>query len=334
MSISAKKLVIYIPAYFDYESAVAQSRLIQKERPESNLQIHVVISVNAVSLSATAVQDLIDSCDEFVYFSENLGGDTNINLGFLKALSLESDFLWILSANDLLLPGAIKMLTEYLENFSEDLAIIFRKHKNQTGSIDNAFLGEGADLPIGLISAVVYRVSNFKDSFANALKFSWTGWGQLSVIQNSLFERGKLSYKILNQDEIYDRKVRISESNERMKNQSNYRHSFFGYPLVIALLFGNDVKLRDTIIRGWLRNNWYKIGFFKGGHSPYLESGATVKDVFWTEQLSKQFIVGSSPAARILYFLGSLSRFSKLQNVPLLERIRVKLYTKNRSKPQ
>lgn len=330
MSISVKKLLIYIPAYFDYESAVAQARLIQRERTKGNIQIHVVISVNSVELTALQVEEITNSCDELIYFAENLGGDTNINLGYLKALSANSDYLWILSANDLLLSGAITKLTDHLNDLSEDLVIIFQGHRNQTGIISNAFLGEATRLPIGLVSAVIFNVNRFRDSFASALKFSWTGWGQLSVIQNSLFQHGKLSYKILNQDEIYDRTISASQTSVRQRNQSNYRHSFFGYPLIIALLFEKNVRLRNKIIWGWLWKNWYKISFFRAGHSPYLKSGATAKDVFWTEQLSKQFIIASNPLSRVLYLIGSLRIISNMQGVPVIERIRVNVFVNNR----
>ena len=321
MSIYLKKLLIYIPAYSDYESAAKQARLIRKESAQVDIEIHVVISLNAITLDPSAEQNLRDSCDEFIYYAENLGGDTNINLGYLKALSTHSSYLWILSANDLLNVGAIQKIVNAISGMPNDFLLIHQDQVDKIGVIENAFFGNACTLPIGLISAVIFKVDSFKDSFASSLKFSWTGWGQLSVIQNSLFELGTLSYKVVNQEEIYDRNPSIPEDQQRLRNQSHYRHSFFGYPLVISLLFGNNKKVMNQIIRAWLRNNWYRIGFFKRGHSPYLESGSTVKDVFWTEQLSRQFILRSGPLAPILYFLGNSQLVFKLHKSTLLKRL-------------
>jgi hypothetical protein len=322
MSIFVKKLLIYIPAYSDYKSAAEQARLIRREKAQVDIQIHVVISVNAITLDSSTEQNLRDSCDEFIYYSENLGGDTNINLGYLKALSTHSNYLWILSANDLLNIGAIQKIVDAICGMPNDFLVIHQSGVAKTGKIDNAFIGEASILPIGLISAVIFKVDSFTESFASALKFSWTGWGQLSVIQNSLFELGTLSYKVLSQDEIYDRSQNIPADQQRLRNQSHYRHSFFGYPLVISLLFDNNKKVMNQIIRGWLYNNWYKIGFFKRGYSPYLVSGSTAKDVFWTERLSRQFILRSGPLSPILYFLGNSGLIFRLQNSTLSKRLR------------
>ena len=240
MSISSKKLLIYIPAYFDYESAMNQANLIKSERDTCKVEIQIAISVNAAPLSNEEKVFLENSCDDFVYFSENLGGDTNINLGYLKALSTKADFFWILSANDLLIPGGIKEISDALDSCSADLLIIHNEISKRNGSIDNVFIGEATTLPIGLISAVIYKVDAFRQSFASALKFAWTGWGQLSVIQNSIFDHGKISYEIINQEIIYNRRPTASISQQRITNQSYYRHSFFGYPLVASLLFDEN----------------------------------------------------------------------------------------------
>jgi hypothetical protein len=88
--------------------------------------------------------------------------------------------------------------------------------------------------------------------------------------------------------------------------------------LVIALLFGDRKALRNRIIRDWLKSNWYKIGYFNQGHSPYSEEGFTTKDVFWTGPLSKQFIVKSGPLSPFLYFVGNLGLIYKQRDNKLL----------------
>jgi hypothetical protein len=319
MSVYDQKLVIYIPAYFDYESAIAQARLIMVERDKVDLEIQIVISINAVPLTIESQTEIKNSCDELIFMAENLGGDTNINLGYVKALSTKADFFWILSANDLLLSGSIEKIAEAIQLFSADMLVICSNESKKSGVIDNAFMGDAAFLPLGLISAVIFRVPRFRESFASALKFSWTGWGQLSVIQNSIFEHKRLSYDTVDEALIYNRENNNSYESDLKSNQSKYRHSFFGYPLIIGLLFSDREALRNQLIRDWLKKNWFKIGFFSRGNSHYSDEGFTAKDVFWTGPLSRKLITNSGPMSPILYFIGNLELISKLNDYKLLK---------------
>jgi hypothetical protein len=331
MSVYAQKLLIYIPAHFDFESAIAQAQLILRERERVDLDIQVVISINAVDLTNESHLKIKNSCDDFVFLSENLGGDTNINLGYLKALSVQADYLWILSANDLLIPGSIEKISSAVGLSSKDMLVICSDKLEKTGFINNAFINGAANLPIGLISAVIFHVPRFGESFASALKYAWTGWGQLSVIQNSIFEHETITYDTVDEVLIYNRETQCSYESDLKSNQSKYRHSFFGYPLVVALLFADREKLRNQIIRNWLKSNWYKIGYFNQGHSPYSEEGFTTKDVFWTGPLSKQFIVKSGPMSPLLYFIGSLGLIFRLKDNNLLIMAKQRFVSNRRS---
>jgi hypothetical protein len=302
--------------------------MLRSEFQSTKLKLQIVISVNSIILSHEEVSELEKFCDKLIYFSENLGGDTNINLGFVTALSEQADFLWILSANDLLLPGATKKILIALEVLKSDMLIISSTQRNHDGSLRDVFYGEGTEMPLGLISAVIYKCSVFRESFASALKFAWTGWGQLSVIQNALFEAKSLSFEIVDEKFIYERNMDALPYNQFKKNQSNYRHSFFGYPLVVTLLFGSDKRTQNKIIRHWLWNNWYKIGFFKKGHSPYLDSGETARDVFWTEDLARPLIVRSGLLSPLLFVIGNLAIISTWQDNQFFRAVKARIYPK------
>ena len=312
MTTSGQKLLVYIPAYSDFESTIYQSERLKSEFLSSNIQLKIAISVNAVALKPTEHEKLLSACDVFMYTPENLGGDSNINLGYLSALNEGADYFWILSANDLLKEGSVRLIVERLEKLDSDLLIISPSTRTSVGNIENVLLGISTQLPIGLISAVIYKVPRFRESFASAMKFAWTGWGQLSVLQNAIFENGSLRYETINDDLIYERQIDKNQQNEFARSQSHYRHSFFGYPLLAALLFGHDRKIRNKIIRVWLNANWYKIGFFKRGHSPYAVSGESARDVFWTGPLSTRFILQSGIFSPLFYFAGQIIPFHLL----------------------
>jgi hypothetical protein len=314
---------VYIPAYTDFKLAAHQSRILKKEFNSESFDLVTIISVNSISLDENEKRDLTDSCDELIYTEQNLGGDTNINLGFYKALSKSADFFWILSANDVLKEGATREIQCAVENANSDLILIGKLKKGQTGQLDNAFYNEGLLLPLGLISAVIYKTEKFKNGFAWSMKFAWTGWGQLSVIQSAIFEHKKISYQVIDEILIYDRELRIPYVQVLNRNQSLYKHSFFGYPLIIAILFRSDKRLSRRIIRLWLSSNWFKIGLFKSRKfdSYTLDSN---ENVFWTENLARPLILRSGLFSPILYLIGSLNflwMFEKIDSSRIGRRI-------------
>lgn len=320
-----QKLLVYIPTHTDFKQAVQQSEKIRTCSMFNNLEVKVVISINGVALSPEDSQLIEKSCDELIFHHENLGGDLNINLGYLRALSENADLCWILSANDELKISGIKILLDKLVSLDSDMLIISFKNSAHSGTLTNAFEGEGNLLPIGLISSTIYKTNKFKNSFANSLKFSWTGWGQLAVIQNALFEFGSLSYDIIDEDKVYNRRSQSVLSEQLEINQFSYRHSFFGYPLLISLLFSHDEKLKKKIIRKWLSANWYKIGFFKEEKTLNRGNTATKIDVFWTEPLSRSAILFSGIFSPILYVLGNLRFISKLHRYSFFRKIKKKI---------
>lgn len=332
MSVSVRKILVYIPTYIDHHLALDQARTLRKEFDSLKVSLQVIISVNGVQLTPQEIENLKDACDRLIIFDQSLGGDTNINLGFLLALQERSDFFWILSANDTLLASSGSELQSAIENLDFDFLIIGNPSNALSGSLLNAFSGEGIQLPIGLISAVIYRTEVFKEAFANSLKYAWTGWGQLSVLQNTLFERSELKYKLVDEKKIYDRIPTASIEFQRENNKSNYRHSFFGYPLIISLLFKEDQKSRNKLIKKWLLANWYKIGYFKTGSSPNQALGHNAKDAFWTGPLSRPYILKSGPFSPILYFLGHFPFLSISKRFAFINRLHNVLVTKNKNR--
>ena len=331
MSFFRPKLLVYIPTYVDHYLAANQARILRAEFNSVKMDIRVVISVNGVKLTAKDIENLENSCHKLIIFKENLGGDTNINLGFLCALEENADFLWILSANDTLLIGAGCAIQSAIENMDSDFLLIGKSNGGPSGILTNAFSDESANLPLGLISAVIYRSAAFKEAFASSLKFAWTGWGQLSVIQNALFGGKELKYEMVNEQIIYDRAPKTSIAQQLETNQSNYRHSFFGYPLLIALLFEGDKKLANRLIRKWLWANWYKIGFFKNGNSPYQLGRHSAHDAFWTGPLSKPYILKSGMTGSILYLLGHIPFITLTQKFPFLTKSLSSIFKERKS---
>ena len=319
------RMLIYIPAYTDYLAAVDQAEKCRAKSQETTSnpkwEITIAISINSITLHEIELNQVQNSCDKLYYLPQNIGADTNINLGFLRALEGSFEYFWLLSTNDFLKENAIEIILGELLKKENDLLIIAPGEGGRSGKLQNVFLDPDLKLPLGLISSVIYRTEKFKEPFADSLKFAWTGWGQLSVIQQGINNHNEILFNTIEESNIYSREVTKTKSDYLDWNRSAYRHSFFGYPLIAGLIFQENKKLKNEITRKWLYSNWYKISFFKSGKSIYKKSGHSSSDVFWTEMLSKSQILHSSKASPFFYWLGSsriplfLSRYQILNEI-------------------
>jgi hypothetical protein len=128
-SAQPKIFLVYIPCHSDYKRALetavkirSQFAEIQNSRVKNAFMLKIYISVNGVSLPREQYNELEKSADFLNYFSDPLGGDTNINQGFLKALEIKPDYFWILSANEFLVDGSINyILNSIIKNILTNL---------------------------------------------------------------------------------------------------------------------------------------------------------------------------------------------------------------------
>jgi hypothetical protein len=97
-------LLIYLPCYTDYQQAITQTEKIRALYKESihkgNFKIEIMISCNGVNLSPEEVSKISDLTDYKLLMPFGISGDINITQGFMHAIALEADYLWILSANE------------------------------------------------------------------------------------------------------------------------------------------------------------------------------------------------------------------------------------------
>jgi hypothetical protein len=197
-----------------------------------------------------------------------IGADANICGGFLSALRSEPDYLWILSANEILASDTLKNLDRLIENHPEcELFVANSDSRQGVLELDNVFLDVPSKLGLGLISGVVYQFNATKNSYPQAVLFNWLGWGQLAVIQNYLSSTSKPLVREFPDSQIYAKPFTYTPLPNQAKSEREivrnlYTHSFFGLPVLAFCLLGDDKKKLRRFQLRWIALNWYKINLF------------------------------------------------------------------------
>lgn len=329
-SSAPKILLIYIPCHSDYQRALetavkirTQFAEIQQVSIKNTFVIKVHISVNGVKIPAKHYHELEKSADFLNYFSDPLGGDTNINQGFLKALEFKPDYFWILSANEFLVDGSINYLLKiFVENNQSDLYVTNSMNRSTTYQTSNVFIDIPSGSGYGLISSVIYNFKKTRSSFSAGPRFGWTGWGQLAVLQTACNTLGSLKVTEFPDRYIYQKPFTDvgsgSEKTEYEFVRRTYAHSFFGMPILIFALFGRNTKIRNRVLFAWLKKNWFKMQYFKKGTQGEPDPLQPQFDSRWIQQLAGLILSVSGPIVSFLGLTGSVFNFEKVRKNKIL----------------
>lgn len=318
------RLLVYIPCHKDYEMAFKNARKLSDQilgLQDAKIELQTIISVNNVGKIPS---QLSVPFTQVSHMQTYLGGDANITKGFVTALEVQPDYFWILSANEDLKEFAISNLSAVIhDNPNADLVVTNAAGRLGTLEINNVFLDQPSDLALGLISGVIYKFSSTKNSFVQATLFSWTGWGQLSVIQNFLSTASSRNLIEIPDSLLYEKPYTFSadptlSEDERELVRHLYSHSFFGLPVLASCLWKNDPKSLRRFQSQWIKFNWYKINSFSKtiirGDEEKLQRINWIKEIH--EQSFRKFFYLS-----ILYFLSSKFPASRFMNSNLAVRL-------------
>lgn len=288
------------------------------------LEFHVLISINSKLPTDYELNELRKNSDQIVHFPSGIGGDVNISLGFLKATELRADFLWILSANDLLTDNAIEKIILMLQH-KFDLLLLSHENSELFYDVNSTFENKFKHLPFGLISSVIYNSNVMSKYYSIAPKFNWTGWGQLAVIESACIHEKKLKVFAIPEQLVFA-KFENSEDNLKKSNTEiryDYKHSFYGLPLLILSLYEPGSEKRLKYINNWVSGSWFKIKYFSTNR---MQVNGREGDVNprWIEQLFKSAMKSTGIYARFLSFLGKNLDLYSLRNNRLANEIKKK----------
>jgi len=258
-----KSLLIYIPCHSDLDLAINQAKKIKNEfkknRKDLNRfisKIDIAISINYFKPSKSQLALAASVSDLIINKSGLFLADANIANGFMVGYQRNVDFLWILSANDELLDSGFTRMVKSLSN-EIDLLVTCLPEVNQVSSVSNVIDPPMNGYSFGLISGVIYNCQTLSKFFNVSEFFIWTGWSQLSVIQNAINQKNGLKIRTVNTFEIY--KQRQTEAN---KLANKYGHSFYGY-IILGYVFAKTKKAKKKFIRHYIIQNTFKSHLYR-----------------------------------------------------------------------
>jgi hypothetical protein len=297
---SLARLLIYIPCHDDYLGALEQVERINSARMQLQQEgaklfdVLTIVSINSNTVPREILLKISQTADNLVDFGSEVNGDFNINLAFFQVVLTKADFLWILSANDLV---NINALTPIMSEFaSQDKPDVVVGSRGQTLGLLNLQTVLGSHLPdlaFGLISSVVYRTRSIKEVAHIGLQLGWTGWGQLAVLEAACIQNSGLKVSAIEESLMHERNPNPEQDiwSYREGNWRKYSYSFAGLPVLMSLIYAHDEKKTRIVIEDWIRHNWFRRNLF-------LNSGqgfATLK--------TKNLAVGSFQRTWIMSFL-------------------------------
>lgn len=266
-------ILIYIPCYIDYKLAIESIRAIRLQQEQlcddKKFKILIVLSINGVLIPKADLQELSKLVDKLKYFSNSIGGDTNILQGFLEALEIEPNYFWILSANEKIKTDALNNLID-LVSANENVDLFIGNTKREILTSPKCIFTDFKDSSIGLISSTIYNFSSTNKHYPVSSKFNWSGWGHLAVIESFLLDsKEPLVYeffdsKLYNKPFIFSDML-VDEEVNSIFVRNNYRNSFFSYLVVADFFHGANRKIMKKIVNLWFKKNWYKLNFFYNG---------------------------------------------------------------------
>jgi hypothetical protein len=324
-------LLIYLPCYLDYQLALDQARRIRDIRSHADddllLNIEVMISCNGVEFSETEKQEFNKNSDHATLIPFGISGDINITQGFMHAIRLKADYLWILSSNDAVTYEFVETIKKNLIARDEVNILVGCTSENLgLRRVESVFDPLHRDIPFGLISSVIYRVKNMDRNFDSGVQMNWTGWGQLAVIEASCIALGRINVLLVRESELHHRSTRTLENqqDEARRVRNGYAHSFFGMPIVINTLHASNHKQRRKYLNQWILSNWYLVNYFLRTDFKAWNSHAASNQI-WLRDFSYAAIKNASLPHRVIFHIAKFINVYALRNIGFARWLRSKI---------
>ena len=313
-----KSILIYIPCHSDFDQALSQGKEIRRQIAEfdsgtSNClfyKFNLILSVNDFEPSPAQIQSAENIFGEVILYGKTLLADYNIALGFTTALRINSDYLWILSANDILKDNALSLVSQSFEaNMECDLLVFNAIGLYETYTERNVTNPPKAGYWYGLISGVVYKNFKLTPYFNSALFLAWTGWPHLAVLQSAMDGEGGIKVVTIPDLPIFDQGKRNSELDHQ-----KYMHSYFG-ELVIRALFSSNKKEVKLSVRNFVRSNILIHHLYSRRDGDKVDYPIVSSEHFgwWNKVLAESLVKKSSYSSYYMYRILKLVPFENLK---------------------
>ena len=252
-------LVVYIPTYNNYDAALGQVSDLRRQGdnltdPPPWTRLQIIVSINGGTYDEDELQSA--GATTVIQRPVDLGGDTNIALGFLYAE--RGDLLWILSDNDPVQSKALETIAMTFAQHSGIDLLVASSDPARTGitRIPQSVLDLGGAVHVGLISGVVYRYDSIAEAVPIAFQALWTGWSQIAV-QDFAVAQGKVNWMFLVPTNHLIQHTRGNQTKSSVdRARSNYSHSYYGGGLRSFVMAEMANGTGRVAISDWWRKQW------------------------------------------------------------------------------
>lgn len=285
-----KSLLVYIPCHSDLDSAIAQARKVRKEFEVNRnrattiiSKLEIIISINYYKPTESQLELAALVTDQVIDHSEHFLADANIANGFMVAYQRKVNFLWILSANDQLLDLGFSKMIGSLSN-DIDLLVTGIHKADDYISIRNVIHPSMHGYSFGLISGVIYNCQSLSNYFDVANFFTWTGWSQLSVIQNAINKKNTLKVRTTNTFEVYAQRQTDPRDLAR-----KYGHSFYGY-IILGYVFATTKKEKKKFVRSYVFRNTFRFLLYRRNTQESFQVVNPSEYLIWNQDIAEAII--------------------------------------------
>jgi glycosyltransferase involved in cell wall biosynthesis len=265
------KLFIYVPTYNRPKALRSQLASLAEQAAKYKERVRILVSDNASPNDAYAglVEEFSADSVCFRKNPANIGGNANIALGFVFAHP--DEFLWILSDNDFVAPGAIEFILEHLSEEVDFVSLTPQAQEIETivQHWADGYSGIVVRGSVGLISLVVYNVKSIAPYIHTAFSFHNSSFPHLAVMLATIRGRSTVNFKSLPYDKVF--RPRPDDDG----SPGDYSLSAVGMPLLAPLLTRQAAK---HFCAYWLLANGTAFRVNRSKHrSVYVQTLATLR---------------------------------------------------------
>jgi hypothetical protein len=314
-----KSILIYIPCHSDFDQALSQGTEVRRQIAEidsnnSNCLFEkfvLVLSINDFEASLEQIQSAKNIFDEVLPYGKNLLADYNLAFGFMTSLRINSDYLWILSTNDILKDKALSLISISFEENSECDLLVFNAIGHSGTHVErNVVNPPKAGYWYGLISGVVYKTHKLAPYFNSSLFLAWTGWSHLAVIQSAMDGEDGIRVMSIPDVKIFDQ----GKSDAKLDSQK-YFHSYFG-EIIIRRLFSPNKKAAKLTIKKFVKGNIFLHHLYSKRDDKKQSYPIAVVGHYgwWNRVIAESIINESSFSSKLIYRISKIVPFENLKN--------------------
>lgn len=258
------RLTIYIPTFGRPASCVEQVRAIAAQQGLCDLAVTVVVSINGDdSYDLAGLRQA--GADQIIERRANLGGNANICLGFEHVRG--GDYLWILSDDDIIRPGALARLAHLMVERPDLIVASTSATSDATLECqdERALLSAGGH--IDLISSTIYRTDVIAPFVETAFALIVTSYPHAGAIIAMMRSRGLTLCTVLPADDLVDRNRSIASVTAISRSDAGVRQgaAFFGGGLLSTL--GDHNSFSDREFVRWWAMHWHRASMFRRANS-------------------------------------------------------------------